>query len=263
MTGQRPPGPVLVALDGPVAGGQIPIPVEGLSIGRDTVPALRGDPTVSGRHALIRWTGDGRLMIEDRESRNGTFVNGAAVADPMIIGAGDRIQIGQGTYELRIARSAPQEPMYAAPVSSPETVEIEGGVHASSGGVAAGRDIHGDIHTGDYYDIEYDPTGLSQVHGFPRFLMVLGIFVALAGFALIAYPILMSIIGAASSSSACDGIDPFSDAYFECLTANRVTFEFVPWLPIGAAMFFGGMVLTIVARVLQRDDTQQGRKRGA
>ena len=262
MTGQRPPGPVLIALDGPVAAARIPIPVEGLRIGRNTIPALQADPAVSGRHALIRWTGDGRLLIEDEGSRNGTSVNGAAVTQPTVIGAGDRIQIGQGTYELRITSQPAQAPAHAGSAAGGETVEIEGGVHASSGGVAAGRDIHGNLYTGDYYDIEYDPTGLSQVSGFPRFLMVVGIFVGLAGFALFAYPIVVSIIGAASSSTACDGIDPFSDAYFDCLRANRVSFELVPWMPIGLALFFGGMVLTVIARVIQRDDKPQGRRRG-
>ena len=89
----------------------------------------------------------------------------------------------------------------------------------------------------------------------------LAIFIAFAGFALFAYPIVMSIIGAASSSSACDGIDPFSEAYFDCLTANRVTFEFVPWMPIGLGLFFGGMVLTIVARAIQPNERREGRRR--
>ena len=83
----------------------------------------------------------------------------------------------------------------AAPASRTEAVAIEGGVPASSGGVGAGGGIEGDIHTGDYYDVEYDPTGLSEVRGFPRFLMVLGIFIAFAGFALFAYPILMASSG--------------------------------------------------------------------
>jgi hypothetical protein len=267
MTGQRPPGPVLIALGGPVAGARIAIPVEGLAIGRDTIPALKADPVVSGRHALIRWTGDGRLMIEDRGSRNGTWVNGAAVADATIIGAGDRIEIGQGTYELRVSSQPTQAPAYAAPTANPETVEIEGGVHASGGGVAAGRDIHGNIHTGDYYDIEYDPTGLSHVSGFPRFLMVLGILVAFAGFGLFAYPIVMAIASAGDVTdpfAACSGLEQGSQAWIDCNNENfgnfGIAFEFVPWLPLGAGLFFGGMVLTVVARVMQRDKPRERRR---
>lgn len=261
MTSRPPPAPVLVALDGPAVGTQILIPVEGLRIGRDTIPALRADRSVSGRHASIRWTGDGRLLIEDEGSRNGTWVNGAAVSQPTIIGARDRIQIGEGIFELRIESPAPQpSSSHPIPPDNRETVEIEGGIHATDKGVAVGQ-LHGDIRTGDDIDVYYDPTGLSDVSGFPRFLMVLGIFVGLAGFALFAYPIFMSIISAASSSTACNGIDPFSPDYGECLRAHQPTFEFVPWMPIGLGLFFGGMVLTIVARVLQREKPQERRRR--
>jgi FHA domain-containing protein len=265
MTGERPPAPALVALDGPVAGAQISIPNEGLRVGRNAIPALQADPAVSGRHALVRWTGDGRLMIEDEGSRNGTWVNGAAVTQPTIIGTGDRIQIGQGTYELRIARPAAPPPPSYTQHGNRDTVEIEGGIHATSGGVAAGRDIHGNIHTGDYYDVDYDPTGLSQVSGFPKFLMVLGIFVALAGFALFAYPIVMAIasVGTTDPFSACSDLETGSQAWIDCNNANFGDFgiEVTPWLPIGAALFFGGMVLTIVARVMQRDDRSRPRRR--
>jgi hypothetical protein len=258
MTGRPLPAPVLVALDGPAAGAHIPIPVEGLSIGRDTIPDLRVDTAVSGRHALIRWTGDGRLMIEDAGSRNGTWVNGAAATQSTVIGAGDRIQVGQGIYELRIETPAP---------ANVETVEIEGGVHASEGAVAAGRDIHGDIHTGDYYDIEYDPTGLSQVSGFPRFLMVLGILIAFAGFALFAYPIVMAIASQGESNplAACNDFEPGSQAWIDCNNENfgNFGFEATPWIPLGAGLLFVGMVTTIVARVIQRDDKPRGRRREA
>jgi hypothetical protein len=257
---------MLVAIDGPVRGAHIPIPGEGLWVGRDSLPILQRDRAVSGRHALIRWTGDGRLIIEDVGSRNGTRVNGADLSRPVIVGDGDRIQIGAGTYELRVEDPRAPSATYHGPAADRGGVAVEGGVDASYGGVAAGRDI-GNVHTGDYYEnyqevIEYDPTGLSQVSGFPRFLMVIGIFVALGGFALFAYPIVMSIIGAASASSACDGIDPFSEAFFDCQRNNRVTFEFVPWMPIGLALFFGGMVLTVVARVIQRNDDPQAGRRG-
>lgn len=245
MTGQQPPSPVLVAIDGPAVGAQIPIPVEGLRIGRDTVPALRADPAVSGRHASIRWTGDGRLLIEDDGSRNGTWVNGAAVSTATVIGARDRIQIGQGIYELRIEAATPPPPTPSQPIPPDhrETVEIEGGVHATSGGVAAGRDIHaGEINTGDYYEMNYDPTGLDQVSGFPRFLMVVGILLGLAGFALFAFPIFMAVIDAFSCEGFCEP------------NLNTST------MGIGIGLFFGAMVLTVIARVLQRDDPRRRRR---
>jgi hypothetical protein len=257
VTRQPPPGPALVALDGPAAGMHIPIPVEGLSLGRDTLPALRRDPAVSGRHAFIRWTGDGRLMIEDRGSRNGTWVNGARASDPRVIGAGDRIQLGSGTYELRIERLAADR----------GGITIDGGVNASWGGVGVVGDVAGGIHTGDDIDVFYDPTGLSDVSGFPRLLMVLGIFVSLAGFALFAYPIVMGIASAGDVTdpfAACSAFERGSQAWFDCTDANfgfgDFGVELVPWIPLGAGLFFGGMVLTIVARVLQKDKPRERRR---
>jgi hypothetical protein len=235
----------LVALEGPATGARIAIPLEGLSIGRDTTPALSRDLAVSGRHAQIRWTGDGRLLIEDVGSRNGTWVNGVVVSQPTVIGEGDRIQLGTGIYELRIEAAAPTDFSHPPSPTGQDTVEVHGGVHASSGAVAAGRDIHaGEINTGDYYEMNYDPTGLNEVSGFPRFLMVVGILLGLAGFALFAFPIFMAVIEA----FGCQGFDCAPELNTETM-------------PFGLGLFFGGMVLTVIARVLQRDDPR-GRRRG-
>jgi hypothetical protein len=257
---------MFVGLTGPLAGKGIPIPAEGLYIGRDTIPELRRDKFVSGEHALIWWIPDGRLLIEDRHSRHGTYVNNGRVEGPTIIGAGDQIVIGQGIYEIRIARRGAVA-SHGAVAAGGGATTIHGDMSASYGGVTAG-DIRGDVNTGDYYDVTVDPYGLDDVSGFPRFLMILGIFVALAGFAFFGYPIVMGLIAGADASAAhalCDQqFGPTTQENFNChFNVNSgITFQIAPWIPIGAALMFVGMVLTIVARALKRNDEPRRRERG-
>jgi pSer/pThr/pTyr-binding forkhead associated (FHA) protein len=54
---------------------------------------LLGDPTVSSIHARIAARGEDRV-IEDLDSRNGTFVNKARISAPTPLKAGDRVGIG-------------------------------------------------------------------------------------------------------------------------------------------------------------------------
>ncbi len=54
------------------------------------------EPSISRRHARIVHAEDGRYLIEDLGSRNGTFVNGARVRR-VALESGDRIQLGRVT----------------------------------------------------------------------------------------------------------------------------------------------------------------------
>jgi len=258
---------MLVGLSGPLAGYSIPIPEEGLYIGRNTLPALRRDPAVSREHALIRWTRDGRLLIENRSS-NGTWVNDGPVSGHTIIGNGDRVAIGQGIYELRIEPPSAVAASYGGVATAGAATTIHGGISGSYGGVGAGT-IEGDVNTGDYYKVSFDPTGLDDVSGFPRFLTVVGILVALAGFAFFAYPIVMGVIAGFDASAAhalCDQqFQPATQESFDChFNVNSgIAFQVTPWLPIGAGLMFVGMVLTIVGRILKRNDEPEVRRRRA
>jgi uncharacterized RDD family membrane protein YckC len=51
------------------------------------------DDTVSRLHAAFTWN-DGRLILEDLGSSNGTYVNGARLSDAIEVGAGDAIRFG-------------------------------------------------------------------------------------------------------------------------------------------------------------------------
>lgn len=71
------------------------------SLGRDMAnTVVLPDVGVSAQHALI-FARDGHWWVEDQASTNGTFVNGAQVAQPTLIGVGDVVQIGR--VELRVA----------------------------------------------------------------------------------------------------------------------------------------------------------------
>lgn len=69
-------------------------------VGRgDDVHLQLDHPSVSRRHAQLR-LGDA-LIVEDLESRNGTFVNGQRIAAPVTLQLGDDLAFG--AYELRVA----------------------------------------------------------------------------------------------------------------------------------------------------------------
>ena len=60
---------------------------------------LGDDPELSRRHARLSRS-DGRVVVEDLGSTNGTLVNGKAISDPTTLAAGDSIEVG--STELRV-----------------------------------------------------------------------------------------------------------------------------------------------------------------
>ncbi len=56
--------------------------------------------TVSKRHAIVALQPDGRYVVRDLSSTNGTFVNGRRIAAPTVIGDDDRIIIGSYLLSL-------------------------------------------------------------------------------------------------------------------------------------------------------------------
>ncbi|MBI4146658.1 FHA domain-containing protein [Candidatus Woesearchaeota archaeon] len=80
-----------------------------VTVGRTGPEKLGGvefdDPTVSRAHAIIYRKNDG-VYVEDRKSRNGTFVNGQRILDtPMILPVAGTIRFG---YKTLAIISAPQ-----------------------------------------------------------------------------------------------------------------------------------------------------------
>ena len=83
----------LVLLNGPASGRSFDVQ-RGLTIGRGTdVEVQVEDTSVSRQHARITKIADGRYLLEDLQSRNGTLVNDQPVTHRQLA-FGDRIQVG-------------------------------------------------------------------------------------------------------------------------------------------------------------------------
>jgi 6-phosphogluconolactonase (cycloisomerase 2 family) len=74
---------------------------------------LQGDTEISRRHAQFRRLSDGKLLVEDLGSTNGTYVNGQRISAPAILSPGDQVQLGKTLLRLE---GAPAAPVAAAPV---------------------------------------------------------------------------------------------------------------------------------------------------
>ena len=72
------------------------------SLGRSLTNEVRVDDSfASSEHALVALRG-GRWWLEDRQSRNGTTLNGIPVTQPVVITHGDVIGIGNQRYRLEL-----------------------------------------------------------------------------------------------------------------------------------------------------------------
>ena len=90
----QPAMPRLSVVAGPYAGRRFDIVGQNTTIGREpsNAIALEQDPGVSRRHAALSYE-NGRYVIRDTGSTNGTFVNGARVTEA-VLGPGDTLQVG-------------------------------------------------------------------------------------------------------------------------------------------------------------------------
>lgn len=78
------------------------------SIGRAPTNAIPvPDASVSSSHARILRTNEG-FVLEDLQSRNGTFINGEKVTEKRLLSDGDLIRIGKVIMTFNIAREAKQ-----------------------------------------------------------------------------------------------------------------------------------------------------------
>jgi pSer/pThr/pTyr-binding forkhead associated (FHA) protein len=109
----------LEAVDGPEDGTRIAVPAGELTIGRVAPSNILIDSrVVSKLHARIRRTTE-RLALDDLDSPNGTFVNGARVTTNRLLHDGDTISIA-GVRSFRVHLSGGRAP--AVPVAVPAAV---------------------------------------------------------------------------------------------------------------------------------------------
>jgi Nif-specific regulatory protein len=106
--------PRLQALSGPLQEGTFLLSSDETAVGREPTNRIAiGDPSLSRRHCVLARNGD-QFVIRDLESRNGTFVNGAAVKEA-VLNHGDKIAIGDSVFVFLLS----EEP------AETETQEVE------------------------------------------------------------------------------------------------------------------------------------------
>ncbi|WP_316669815.1 FHA domain-containing protein [uncultured Propionibacterium sp.] len=90
----------LVVIAGRRTGLEAPLDGE-ISIGRSADCILDiDDDYASGHHAQLWQDSAGRWVITDLQSTNGTYVNGAKIAEPTLVGPNDVIRIGRSQLKL-------------------------------------------------------------------------------------------------------------------------------------------------------------------
>jgi hypothetical protein len=93
--------PFVLVQEKPFAGKEHPVE-DGMTIGRTDGDVLLPDPQVSRRHAQLRFA-DGKPVIEDLGSTNGTYVNGEQLTEPRQLEVGDLVRCGAVALRLKPA----------------------------------------------------------------------------------------------------------------------------------------------------------------
>src|SRR5712692_594243 len=87
----------IIATAGPLKGSEFPIGELEFTIGRQGDNDINlEDDLVSRRHCSIQLL-DGRVVLRDLESKNGTLVNGEAISEK-VLRHGDVLKVGSSTF---------------------------------------------------------------------------------------------------------------------------------------------------------------------
>jgi predicted component of type VI protein secretion system len=106
---------LLEIVEGPGAGRQLPLD-RAVVLGRDAAAdVVLDDPRVSRRHARIT-PSDGGAVVEDLDSRNGTFLNREQIHAPVAAKPGDDLLLGTTVLELRTEAELVTRPSVVRPV---------------------------------------------------------------------------------------------------------------------------------------------------
>ncbi len=73
-----------------------------VTIGRDTdnTIVITDDAYISSRHATVSHS-DGKVVVDDHGSRNGTYLNGTKLTRRQTVHVGDRVQLGYTVLEAQ------------------------------------------------------------------------------------------------------------------------------------------------------------------
>lgn len=113
----------LIVLAGAKEGTQIPLKKDKFIIGRASECTLRaGSSAISRRHcAIVRK--DDAWLVRDLGSRNGTFLNETAVAEPTALKVGDEIRVGPLHFRVEgAAKAEGSDSKTVKPVAAAEAV---------------------------------------------------------------------------------------------------------------------------------------------
>ncbi len=93
------------------------------TVGREATDVLLPDKTVSRRHAQIEVAEDGRVIVEDLGSTNGTRINGETLAanSARPLADGDHVQFGSVALSLRLPQTTGEGGTAEVPSSSGAT----------------------------------------------------------------------------------------------------------------------------------------------
>ena len=91
----------IAIVEGPLQGSHMELgTLEDCTLGRASdCDFVTGDDYSSGHHARLFRRGS-EWVVEDLESRNGTFVNGVRIDQPEVVGADSEIKLGRTTVRL-------------------------------------------------------------------------------------------------------------------------------------------------------------------
>jgi pSer/pThr/pTyr-binding forkhead associated (FHA) protein len=90
----------LIVVDGPDKGRSFALTAQSV-IGRDPTATVHlTDEEVSRRHAIVS-VGEGKTVIEDLGSFNGTHMNNSEIQSETPLKVGDRVRVGRTVLELR------------------------------------------------------------------------------------------------------------------------------------------------------------------
>ncbi|MET0726494.1 MAG: FHA domain-containing protein [Leifsonia sp.] len=91
----------IVVTSGTKAGAEFPLSRDEVTIGRssDSSIVIRDDYTSTHHARLMLW--NDQWMLQDLDSTNGTFLNGARVTVPTPVPLGATVKVGATTFELR------------------------------------------------------------------------------------------------------------------------------------------------------------------
>jgi adenylate cyclase len=111
-----------------------------LEFGREGESIVIADSQVSRRHVALQPDADGRVLVSDLDSSNGTTVDGVRVGEPMLVTPGRIVRIGNTTLEIGQAdvgsRAASYTQMHSQVPDRPPT-SIDLVAESVSGSVSA------------------------------------------------------------------------------------------------------------------------------